>query len=519
MQSRSEDRPGENFGHPLARGLRFPIESAALYLCLSCLILGCCLSIWSAWRWPLVGDASLIRYVVFLMRSGMKPYSNIIDINLPGSYLLEYGAMRLFGWGAHGLRAYDGFLCVCFCTLSYFAGDKEGHERVFCLAGGLLFVLIHLHDGVFQAGQRDDAMAVLALGAVVLLIRRGRLDLTALSFFEALIGLSLTIKPTLLPMTLLPLVLWKTAADRTLKGALRLLSVGSLAAMLPVALMLLWLHSYHSVHAFFDVLRSIDVLHGELGRKSLWWLIQHSVSPVILLFLLWAVLVAAGRPAFDRTRTLLLGASCCGLLSYLEQGKGLAYQRYPFLSIWLVLAFLDYARAARSIGLPRVTAVAALLAVSFGFVPKLTWETMSFDAAAPLQDNLERALPEDGRGGSVQCIDTYGGCINALYDLRIKQATGYLYDCYLFTPPSEIRDSYRREFLSAFDAANPAVVVVTDNQCFHAKRSFDRIKTWPEFDERLRRDYTVRERWASQIRYRWWTHPEVPTAYTVYVHR
>ncbi len=505
--------------HRPSVGSRRQIERAALYLCLTCLILGCSLSIWWARRWPLVGDASLIRYVVFLMRSGMKPYVNIVDINLPGSYLLEYGAMQLFGWGAHGLRAYDGFLCISLCTLSYFAGGKEGQERLFCLAGGLLFVLIHLHDGVFQAGQRDEAMAVLAVGAAVVMIRGEGLTLTTLFLFESLIGLSLTIKPTLLPMTLLPLALWQTTTDRTFKGALRLFGAGSLGVMFPVTLVLLWLRSYHSLHAFCDVLRTIDLLHGELGRKSVWWLVPHAASPVILLFLPWLIVVATGRPAFDRPRTLLFGAACCGLLSYVEQGKGLAYQRYPFLAIWLVLVFLDFARAAMSIGAPRVTAVAALLAVSFGFAPKLTSETESFDTASPLQKSLERALHEDGTVGSVQCIDTYGGCVNALYDLRIKQATGYLYDCYLFAPPSGIRDSYRKEFLSAFDSANPSIVIVTDNQCFHVERSFARIASWPEFDEQLSKHYTVRERWTSQISYKWWTRPEVPTAYTVYIRR
>ena len=48
-----------------------------------------CSIVWSL-RWPLVGDASLMHYVVFLMSKGMKPYKAIHDINLPGTYFSEF---------------------------------------------------------------------------------------------------------------------------------------------------------------------------------------------------------------------------------------------------------------------------------------------------------------------------------------------------------------------------------------------------------------------------------------------
>jgi hypothetical protein len=64
---------------------------------------------WS-WHWPLVGDASLMHYVVFLMSKGLRPYKDIVDINLPGSYFFEASAMHLLGWGALAWRVYDLFL-------------------------------------------------------------------------------------------------------------------------------------------------------------------------------------------------------------------------------------------------------------------------------------------------------------------------------------------------------------------------------------------------------------------------
>ena len=58
----------------------------------------------SSLHWPLVGDASLMHYVVFLERQGLVPYRDIIDINMPGTYFVEAASMQCFGDGALGLR-------------------------------------------------------------------------------------------------------------------------------------------------------------------------------------------------------------------------------------------------------------------------------------------------------------------------------------------------------------------------------------------------------------------------------
>jgi len=58
--------------------------------------------VWS-WHWPLVGDASLIHYIGWLIGRGWAPYREIGDMNMPGSYLIEMAAMHLFGMGAYAV--------------------------------------------------------------------------------------------------------------------------------------------------------------------------------------------------------------------------------------------------------------------------------------------------------------------------------------------------------------------------------------------------------------------------------
>ncbi len=61
-------------------------------------------------HWTLISDAVLMHYIVFLTQHGLAPYRAIIDINLPGTYLLDTGVLRIFGSTAGGWRLYD-FSC------------------------------------------------------------------------------------------------------------------------------------------------------------------------------------------------------------------------------------------------------------------------------------------------------------------------------------------------------------------------------------------------------------------------
>jgi hypothetical protein len=41
------------------------------------------------WHWPLVGDASLIHYICFLMDHGMAPYRDLGDRNMLRVYMIK----------------------------------------------------------------------------------------------------------------------------------------------------------------------------------------------------------------------------------------------------------------------------------------------------------------------------------------------------------------------------------------------------------------------------------------------
>ena len=79
--------------------------------------------LWS-WRWPLVGDASLIHYIGFLIQRGWAPYRQLGDMNMPGSYLIEIAAMRLFGMGDVAWRLFD-FTLLTLAAAAFFVVTRN----------------------------------------------------------------------------------------------------------------------------------------------------------------------------------------------------------------------------------------------------------------------------------------------------------------------------------------------------------------------------------------------------------
>ena len=94
-----------------------------------------------------------------------------------------------------------------------------------------------------------------------------------------------------------------------------------------------------------------------------------------------------------------------------------------------------------------------------------------------------------------------GGCITALYDARLVESSGFLYDCYLYPPGSpsaaEIRerDRYRAAFRSAFAADPPRVLIVSSDECGPPDFLYGKLGRWPWLQVYLARHYRLaRER-------------------------
>lgn len=474
-------------------------------------------------HWPLVGDSSLMHYVVFLQSKGAIPYRDIFDINLPGTYLFEALAMRIFGNGAAGWRLYDfTLLAAVLGGCAVVAGRKRWFGAVFA---GCLFALIHLQDGLPESGQRDLLLAVLLIWGYVAFFaaQRNKRTLLMSFLFGSTMGLAAVIKPVLLPLTAVLFLILLISEIRKKGQYVRSLLGATLGLVLPAFVAFLWLRKNGAWQAFWLNTLPLIRLHAHMGRRPLPFLLAHCLAPVLFLFIPWLLLQISDRPFFTQERIALMLGVLGTAIAYVLQGKGYPYQRYPCLAVLLLLVGLDLERSLKDRGFRGAIALITCLGTCLILAPRFSWLTSTFSDSDPFEHALSEQLltvdPVLRLDGNVQCIDTFSGCIQTLYQMRIRESTGFLYDCYLFANDGPEVERYRSDFWLAYRAAHPRTIIVTNRFCFGDLGGFDKLNRWPEFKTDLDRNYQEKIEWHSPERQHWWNRWQEPTEFRIYVQR
>ena len=516
--------------------------------------------VWS-WRWPLLGDASLIHYMGWLIDRGWAPYRDFGDMNMPGSYLIELAAMRLFGMGDLAWRLFD-FALMGAAGASFFVitrSMKPGAPSMTAssswvgpedgwLAGlfaACLFIMAHGRDGLAEGGQRDLTMAVCLIVATAFLFTAIRRDWPWAAAFGLFSGAALTIKPTALPLTAAQLLL----ALYVLRGRgrqgespnrrwLRYAGAATAGYLVAPGIALMFLLRERALAAFFANLHGLVLYYSGLGHRPLGFLLLHSVSPLLPLVLLWLAVLALRRQPLDWERAALVCGALFGLVSYLVQARGFPYYRYTLVVFLLPLMAVDFTRAAetqlsdlwratshiRRIKAAQWLALAALAFGGFFLAPqsavlihRYRWWEMDFISS--LQQNLD-ALGGERLSGHIQCIDSISGCGNVLYRMRLEPANGLLVDFPLFGADDVpfVRQT-RERFFAAMNAAPPQVLVVTSALYVDGPGEYRKLDRWPAFKSFLANDYTLETEWSPTRTARWWSREETPASYRIYVLR
>lgn len=441
-------------------------------------------------NWPLVNDASLIHYITFLIDHGLSPYRDILDPNMPGSYLLDWTVMHTFGAGARGARIYD--LLLLASAGAAMAAISWRRSRFAALYAACLLALFHGRDGMMQMGQRDLAVAVGLLWAIAfaaLLLRRDRL-VWAFAL-GVTIGSITTIKPYGLLALALCIPLWRML-PRGRRGRVLLAVLAGL--LVPLLALAAYLVRFGLMHAFFFVLLTLIPLHAHLGFPGVVYLVRWFLAPSLILLSAFCVIARGVMPPSGEhvERVLLLIGVAVGVIAYFMQMKGFPYHRYPLVACLLLLVSMELTEAIEYSGRPRWVGVAGLL---FGAVLaplylqhalRLRWAN---DMETALRGDLN-ALGGSGLSGRIQCIDSIYGCSRVLYDMRLVQSTGTVYDEFLFVShaPPEV-SLYRLAFLKAIEKKEPKVIVVTP-ELFPAGPGADgKLLLWPEFNQFLSNCY------------------------------
>jgi len=528
-----------------------------------------CLALFVAqtWRWPLIGDAALMHYIVFLMHHGMAPYRDIVDPNLPTTLMIEGAVVHLFGGGSLAWRLFDFFLLgvtgigmvVIARSWDWFAG----------FLAASLYGLVHGRDGTMLLGERDLTMTAFLVIAYAYLFEalRGVPDepkapddkepplgtpegtllgspaslnrncspsrqLFLMAFFGLFCGAAATVKPTVLFLPLVLLVMAAITLRRRGQPMRFAVLSGAIGTLVPILISLVWVWRKHVFNAFFTTLFDLIPYFARLGTRSPGHLVVHSVSSVLLPFIvLWLIVILLQKKRLTWERAALLAGIVFGLASLYTQRKGYSYHRYPSEAFLLLLASMDLIAVfhQRSVPPRLIVQRLALAAILVGTICigggstlhalRLDWRNQEFDTM--LQADLNRLGGRD-LDGHIQCLDMGDGCIPTLYNMRLVQATGFLYDCYLFSAiHTSEQDRYREAFWRAIQRNPPLVFVVSSNDCevYPAKPSYKYQKTshWPRFYDYLNSNYhLIADRIPPHMVYTG-SSPSIPLGYRIYL--
>jgi hypothetical protein len=478
--------------------------------------------VYATWRWPLVGDESFIRYVNFLMHQGMAPYRDIVDINMPGSYAVDWLASHIFGSSSLAWRMLDftllGIATIAAITIAW------PYDWLAGIYSSALFILIHGRDGVDQIGQRDLTISILLLaGAALLLYAQRKSCWLSTTLFGVLCGFASTIKPTVIPLGFVLLFMLAIHRRRARLPILTHVIGGIIGLLAPLLLVAIFLERERAVHAFIYTVTSLLPYHASIGRLPTSYFILHGFASAILpIAMIWLVTAVIRNDWISWERIVLLICLGFGLLSLVAQGKGFPYHRYPSEIFLLLLAGIDFTAALHGRRTLKILGIAGLGFGAFVLAPVSTmkaasYQWWSYEFSTLLETDLN-SLGGRSLSGRVQCVDTIGGCIYTLDRMHLVEATGFLYDCYLFAPePSPVQAEYRARFWSALEKNPPKIFIVTNQLCMNEPGTFSKLQSWPQFEDYLRADYSLEIHRELRQEMHWRSRPLHSASYRIYV--
>jgi hypothetical protein len=463
---------------------------------LACFVL--CL-VWS-WHWPLVHDAVIMHYVVFLMDHGMAPYRDIIDINLPGTFITQWAIVHIFGGGAAAWRIFDILtMLVSIGAACWIAAPYDWRAGAL---GGLALSLFHLSNGAVEMGERDwFVMVLLLLGYAFLFHALRRQRPLFFAFFAVAMGTAASIKPIAVFFPFVLLLLACLLLRRRQVALAPYLLAAFAGACIPIIASLLFLLRWHAFGAFLTMLRGLLPFYAQLGNRPLVDLLHMAFGRLLWTVLVSGILLCLLLRTWKYVELNLLALGFLfGVALYLGQRKGWAQHKATMVAFVLLWVSIHYYLGLRRRGVIRWVSIAGILALCLGAsaiwtrtVPRADYDqTLLFSLQHDLETLPDSAPFGPALSGRIQCLEMVSGCINDLYRMQLVQSTGFVSDFFVFTRQHiPALEALRARFLAEANAHPPAVIVLVASDWGSDHVSYSQLDNWPELRTFLDRDYVL----------------------------
>jgi hypothetical protein len=465
--------------------------SLPVFFLLICFIL--CLY-WS-WHWPLFLDPAIMHYVVFLMDHGMAPYRDIIDINMPAAYMIEWTIVHVFGGGPAALRFFDILtMLVAISAACWIAVPYDWRAGA---VGGLGLSLFHLSIGPVDVAERDWFLMVLLLLGYAFLFHALRTHRPwCMGLFAVATGAAASVKPLAIPFPFLLLLLaWLILRRREIAFG-PYLRWALLGACIPILASLLFLWRWQAFGAFFTIVHGLMSFYTGIGNLP-----QKDLLHILFGRFLWTMTVCgvfAGvlvKSWKNYEANLLALGIVFGAILYFGQRKGFPYHKGTLIAFLILWISIQFYLGLRQRGAARLLSALSLVAFCLGAgafwtraVPASHFDETGLFA---WQHDLE-ALGGPALSGQVQCLEMGAGCITDLYRMRLLQPTGFISDFFVFTSERiPILEALKSRFLSEVHARPPRVIILVASEWGSDHVSYSQLDNWPALRTFLAQDYTL----------------------------
>lgn len=444
--------------------------------------------------WPVVHDAALMHYLGWRLWEGDLPWVDVIDVNLPATYLLHMGLHGAFEGSALAWRVLD-LLMLALASLASFALVRP-HGRSAGVLAAVAIVVLHLSRGAEAVGQRDffvGTLELLASWAVLAWLERREGTAWRMGLAGVALGWCVATKPTAVAFLV---VVWAVLGLAWRRGEVsgRELGMGLASLMTGFTVVVGSGFAWVAMAGVWDPFWTFWTTYMPLYRKTggiPWWelLLRLRETPAAALlplapFHLWVV----GQT--DRSRALLLaGGVLAGAAHFIGQAKGYTYHLEPYAFFLVPAGLLGIQRAWegvpwRTIGPATGLAAAITLGIS-------GWWALSDDGIDEVQLAAAHSVGEIvGDDETVAVLDLAQGGVQGLFYARKKQHSRYIYDFYFYHDLAEepVR-SARKAFYAELDADPPTWILLFENSW--PARTYERVTTFRLLERILRKDYVL----------------------------
>jgi len=442
--------------------------------------------------WPLIHDAPIMHYIAWRILHGAVPYRDVLDMNLPGVYLIHVLELKIFGMSDGGWRLFDFlWLAVTDCLLWQFCFPRG---RWWALVAVLLYSAFHVSSGAPGMGQRDYLEFTFLLGGLLLAVRafENGLDRRRLFLAGLALGYAMSIKPlaALLLVAVACMAAQQSGRDAKARATTAAVVLGG--GLVFPAIFTVWLAAIGGLKPFLAAFLGVMPLYSKMHDRPF---VQYVAEfwPLWLPCILSVPISLMQRRPDARHLALILGV-VYGTLHYLLQGKGWLYQFYPLVGFTFALTAYSIGTASRSTS--RNAFAATALTIFFIFAIG-SWEGRLNPADALTRDtldtidSLQRDLgPRLGPGVTVQSFDTTGGCSHALMRMNTALPTPFLCDFLFYSDTDQpYVKRIQAEFMADMQRHPPTYLVFY--RWGWPSGQYERLARFPELQHWIHANYRV----------------------------